>query len=625
MKSIKMTSTSPVKVPSINEITTITYDLEVNPTDYLTLRYIYTQDRNDFEAIEGRMYSNGDRNTFDTTQAGNTTQYDRQTENHQVDAILDLDVFGINGTVMVGGVKTDFYQRYGGNVTNNVELYFLVPGYNDPTYTANNPNKVVLPGLGGGGWTTSPTQVLRDRNGVIYTPERLYTQHDPGHDAGGGLFGYKGASIRPPLDKVYLIERNVFDGYKATQDAWYVNTQFSFMEDDALTLLAGYRKEQSEDLGQWAESNAPWFAAPADAYKNQAAFPSDVWMYSPGYQATNFESDEGDSYNIGVSYAINDEVSVYVTHSKTFKFNTGNQGGVLGDEVLLKALVQAALDHGNQGVGVTTTPGSYLYNGQQITSVQQGYDDMIARGVLSPLGNEEGLNYEIGVKTSLNDNQIVSTMSFFRGERSDEKLDDGTKTSADAYNSQSGEQLFAAGSQYSGRNFRWRTTGRLNRIEGFEFETIWSPTPNFQALINGSWLWEAATVEDPTRTAGTILGDFLFNNRIENVPEFRFNFFANYTFTEGFVEGFTAGLGMRYATKSNMGRNNSWMSTNGDTGFFTGDYTVFDANVSYPWEVLGLNITTQFQVSNLTDVKYHEGSYVLSPARNWTLSNTLSF
>jgi outer membrane receptor protein involved in Fe transport len=398
------------------------------------------------------------------------------------------------------------------------------------------------------------------------------------------------------------------------------------MEDDRLTLLAGYRKEQNEDLGQWAESNAPWFAAPPDAYKNQASFPSDVWMYSPGYQATNFESDEGDSYNIGLSYAVTDEISVYVTHSKTFKFNTGNKGGVLGDEVILKRMIQDALDYGYQGTGNPLAPGSYNYDGKTINSVSEGFDDMTARGVLDPLGNEEGLNYEIGVKTSLNDNQIVSTFSLFRGERSDEKLDDGEAQNSDWYNSRSGHNLFAPKSEFdNSRNFRWRTTGRENRIEGFEFETIWSPTPSFQALINGSWLWTADTISDPTRTAGTTAGDYLFNNRIENVPEFRFNFFANYTFTEGILEGFTAGLGMRFATKSNMGRSNAWMSPNGDDGFFTGDYTVFDANFSYPWEIMGLNVTTQFQISNFTDEKYHEGSYVLSPAQNWTLSNTLSF
>ena len=156
-----------------NDITTLTYDLEVNPTDYLTVRYVYTQDRNDFSAVEGRMYSNADRNTFNTLIAGNTTQYDRQTQNHQVDAILDMDVFGINGNVMIGGVQTEFYQRYGGNVTNNIPLYFLVPGYNDPTYAANNPDRVVLPGLGGGGWTTSPEQVLHGRDGQSLTPEEI--------------------------------------------------------------------------------------------------------------------------------------------------------------------------------------------------------------------------------------------------------------------------------------------------------------------------------------------------------------------------------------------------------------------------------------------------------------------
>ena len=47
--------------------------------------------------------------------------------------------------------------------------------------------------------------------------------------------------------------------------------------------------------------------------------------------------------------------------------------------------------------------------------------------------------------------------------------------------------------------------------------------------------------------------------------------------------------------------------------------------VGFPWEVAGYKIKTSLGVYNVTDEEYFEGRNVMSPARNWVLSNTLSF
>jgi len=52
---------------------------------------------------------------------------------------------------------------------------------------------------------------------------------------------------------------------------------------------------------------------------------------------------------------------------------------------------------------------------------------------------------------------------------------------------------------------------------------------------------------------------------------------------------------------------------------------VFDLTATYPWEILGYRIDSTFGLYNVTDEKYSEGSFVLSPARNWIFRNTLKF
>ena len=280
--------------------------------------------------------------------------------------------------------------------------------------------------------------------------------------------------------------------------------------------------------------------------------------------------------------------------------------------------------------------GSYTYLGTLVTSIAQAKAIQVARGAYANLKNETGKNIEFGAKISTADNKIVGTFSVFRGERSNQKLDDPVMQLAanEPYNYST--TLFAPGSYgYNTRNFRWRTTDLTNRVEGTEAEVIWTPIRNFQAVINGSWLWTAKTLDDKTHpqpgsdrfnalsAAGQRDQIIYYSGRLEYVPEYRFNFFGKYTLTDGVARGASFGLGARYMSQAVVARNVDWNPLAG--GYQFGNFVVFDVTASYPWEVLGFKLQSTIGIYNVTDKDYSDGGYVLSPKRNWLFSNTVRF
>jgi outer membrane receptor for monomeric catechols len=148
-------------------------------------------------------------------------------------------------------------------------------------------------------------------------------------------------------------------------------------------------------------------------------------------------------------------------------------------------------------------------------------------------------------------------------------------------------------------------------------------------------MWTAKTVYDKTRfapgttgynnysAAAKVAADIYYGARLENVPEYRLNAFGKYTFTDGPVRGLSIGAGMRYSSETVVSRSVDWNPLNG--GLQGGDYLVFDLTLGFPWEIAGYKVSTQLGIYNVTDEVYFEGRNALSPARNWVLSNTLSF
>ncbi|MCF7687907.1 MAG: TonB-dependent receptor, partial [Cephaloticoccus sp.] len=590
-----------------NEVETFSVQADFAPFEWLDGRYVYTNDNSRYDSVEGLTTPYADAMHWNVN-AGSTAGYYRITETHQLDLIFKFDLFGISNKLLAGYQRSDYIQQYNSNDPLFTRWYGHVPGV---TNAIANPGGAAAI-LGGSGGQVPVNQVIRDRNGNIKTISQVYSNFDPGFEE------YPDISVVLPVDRVLL------DAYKPLISGAYLNWQASLL-DNRLDVIAGYRREWRQEEGQFLITNFPWYITPPTAWEDTVTYPENVWSYSKNYSKTNWYKQHGDSWMGGASFALTKEINLYASISKTFKFNTGTKSGIWpGDEV---QVYQSALNHGG---------GSYQYLGQTITSTAQAIASQAARGAYDNVDNESGMNWEVGAKMSTEDNKIVGTVSFFRAERTNQRLDDGAKQSnaEEPYNYST--TLFTPGTiGYNTRNFRWRTTELKNRIEGAEAEVIWTPMRNYQAVINGSWLWTAKTVYDKTRfapgTAGynnysaaaKIAADIYYNARIENVPEYRLNMFHKYTFTDGPARGASIGLGIRYSSETVISRSVDWNPLNG--GAQSGDYLVFDVTASYPWELLGYKIKSSIGIYNATDEDYMEGRNVFSPARNWLFTNTVTF
>lgn len=593
---------------TMNEVKTFQATIEASPFSWVDARYVITRDNTTFDNIAGLNAPNADGITFNAASGGAGAGYYRRVTDHQLDVILKKDLFGVKNKLLLGGVLSRPFQQY---MASAGAVYYSVPGYNYPTPPANN--------LPNGAASSNPqvpvNQVLRDRNGNILTAQQVYSLWDPG------------IHVNPPTSKIYNIERNLLDGYKSKTTAFYANWQAQMLKDDALTLLGGYRKESVKGYGQSLVANDPWFNVPEDAYLDQTKYPPNVYNYSPSYAGDpeGFRTRSGDSWMGGFSYALTPEISVYATASKTFKINTGLAGGY--DELAFDTLAQAALTHGG---------GSFVYRGQTITSVAQARAAIDAAGANQSLKNEDGKNFEIGLKTTLWNGRLVSTVSLFRGVRQNQKLDDSTAQANANEPFNYSTTLFPSGSPYYNvRNFRWRAVGVKNQITGTEFDVIYTPIRNYQIVFNGAWMWQAETIDNPTMfkpgtakftaaTAGNqALYSMYYNNRIENVPEYRLNLFNKYTFTNTAVRGLSVGFGARYSSETIVSRSLDWNPDRG--GITVGNYLVFDATASYPWELFGYRLVTSLGINNVTNKEYFEGNTAQANPRSWVLRTAVNF
>ena len=126
------------------------------------------------------------------------------------------------------------------------------------------------------------------------------------------------------------------------------------MFDDRLNVIGGFRRQSLEEKGQYLLSNYPWYDVPVDAWKDPVTYPANEWGYGANYIKTlRVYKKYGNAWMGGASFALNDEISLYTSVSKTFQFNVNVVSGVfIGNE---EPIVQSAL---NQKVVPSNTWGT---------------------------------------------------------------------------------------------------------------------------------------------------------------------------------------------------------------------------------------------------------------------------
>ncbi len=610
-------------------VDTATFTAEVSPLSFMDARYVLTNENGVFDNKEGSITPNADGRTFNAQSGIASAGYYRKVQNHQFDVIFKAEKFGIKHKLLVGGVFVEQMQQYNANNPLNPN-YSQIPGATNPL---GNPGGTLV-GAAYNGGSLAPyantgdvpvAQVIRDRFGVVKTVQQVFTQWDPG------------AEIHPDSAKLLINDRTLLDGYKTQDQSGYVNYNGSML-DDRLTLLAGARREMHRDSGQYLTANFPWFSPPPYAFADQATYSPAVYNYSPAYAGgyDQFYRTAGTSYMGGVSFELKKGLNVFTSYSKTFRINFGNAGGI--GTIDVPYIWDAARTY-----LATQGRNSFTYNGATINSADSLQTALSANGALTKVANETGTNLEFGVKTTLWDNRLVGTFSLFRAERSNQRYDDTARQLAEPLNYGNNLGIFGPAGTISpdgvgranARVLRWRTVGVKNRIEGADFEFIYTPMRNFQSVLNGSWMWTAKTLDDPTRpkpgtaaynaaaAATKVATDIFYGARIENVPEFRLNSTNKYTFNQGVLAGLSLGAAARYSSSTVVSRSVDWNPLNG--GFQAGNFLVFDTTAAYSWDLVGYRVTSNLGIYNVTDKKYFEGTYVASPRRQLLLTNTMKF
>lgn len=575
-----------------DENATFSVTTDFAATDWLDIRHSFTNVQSRFDRIFATASPYADGRRFNV--GGFTMQgYQIDAYTHQLDLVLKQEFASVKNKLLVGALTGETYSSFYGsnNQANLFPMFGFLPGaFDKPDEGYVSPIPAAFRhNVAGWGY---PNQYVRDRFGKILTPQEIFSQYDPGFH------------VNPDVRAVTEVSRRLVDHSRPKRDQWYVNWQATMFQD-RLTAFLGYREEKTTSVGQLVAVNDPWFTVPDFALENIAQSDWVTYGLSPIFSRPS--NTKGSSKMAGVSFEVVKNVNLYASYSNTFLPS-----------------------------GVTYLGGDYDPNAIAARATLLGLNPttelarLESQGGLTKVKNERGVNAEFGVKVSLNDNKLVGTLSVFQVTRQDRVLDDLPRQVDEVLN----YTLPGKPTTNYSRIVRWYSASAKERTEGAEFEAIWTPKRNYQAVISGAWMWTAKLMSDPSlaitplsTTAQKIQNEISFGSRLINAPEYRLNIFNKYTFTDNFIgehgRGFSIGLGARYASEINIQNNVNFYAARG--GLTAGNYTVFDAVFSYPFEVFGYQMSGTLNVGNLLDDEYLEGNYNLAEPRSYRLTLGMKF
>lgn len=202
------------------------------------------------------------------------------------------------------------------------------------------------------------------------------------------------------------------------------------------------------------------------------------------------------------------------------------------------------------------------------------------------LNSEDDKGYELGVKTSWDDNVWTGTASYYDDERNGVVVGDVLRNLTDPRNS-------------AGTFVQFFANGGLYKSRGIDTDLTWTPNRNLQMVFNYNHSIQANIVSDPSvnpNTPGTLAYQKEFLRPLSQSPKNRFNLIAKYNFLDGALKNISVGGAIRYSdtySVTNAGTMDLWVPSQ----------TMFDAFVAYQTKLMGTPTTIKFNVTNISNVR----------------------
>lgn len=551
------------------EVTNIQVVVDARPFDWLSSRYTWNRAHAYYYELKSQARPNADGRTYNTLVGLTWRYYDVAPEDHIFDNIVSFDLGPTKNKFLFGGIYRTGDNQFGGSSP--------APATGAVTGAPTGTNFEGVPGVGNPG--ARGLQALRDRNGNLMTALQVFTEYDP--------------TIHPfpAIARITERQRPVIDRYKPKNTEWYASYQGAFL-DNRLNVMAGYREERTYNRQQQLNTNPPWYTGFENMLDVIPRADLPIWEISESYQRSLLTSQGGDSIQYGGTFAITPEINVYAGFSQSYLPNGGFKAIYNESDVRARAT---------------------LLGRNPDTEVAR----IRAQGSDNVLGNEEGTNTEVGIKTQLFDNKIVATVALFRLERTNRRTDDLAAQADEPLNyDQNGVR--------TGNILRWFAAEATQRTEGTEAEVIWSPNRNYQLVGSVGYMWTAKTISDPSVDRNTnVNANAVFNTRLPGAPEYSANLWNKYSFTDGTLAGFTLGGGLRYRSEIVIAQARDWDASRG--GLTAGNYTVFDALGGYNTELWGIPTSFNLNVTNVLDRLHSEGGWNYARGREFVLTTRVSF
>jgi len=205
-----------------------------------------------------------------------------------------------------------------------------------------------------------------------------------------------------------------------------------------------------------------------------------------------------------------------------------------------------------------------------------------------------GRGWEVGTKLDVGEGRLLGTLSYFSNE-------EASRLDIDTVN----QVLF----QLPGATVR--TAAGQTRTKGLETEWVWTPRPDYQALLSASYFFTKNEISNPSEARE-------IGSHLESVPRYTVNFWNKYTFTSGSLKGAYFGGGATALGETY--EHPSWTIP-----IKSAPVILVDAIFGYATKVSNLPVNVRVNIRNLADKHYLNGTFQYGEPRTIIASVGLRF